>query len=540
MTENHHQDKAMRDEIKRVLNNQKSDDKLLSLLVSTKPRASTDFQNNLEDKLIEQLTVKNKHSGDTIMTEFNDKPKHKKKPSRLPFTLVAAVIAIVLVGGLILFTTSNRGTPYDSYDIPEGIALTATQIINNATATGIARDTGQNIVATPTPITDPFILTATAIIEDATATAIAPYLATNTPSITPDTFMLTATSITNENLQDTPDNFGRFLIALRDIELNEVITDEMVTTVQYDFEDTNWFMDEDNPGAIYFNNEATVIGQRASTFIPYHQPIHSNNITESQNCEDSVLACAILDESSVLMGLNITDRTALTLPLGTRVDVIAALQYIDIGDESQAIVDTSDLPLDIVPSITIDTIVSNAILLNAEDIGDTITVTIALSPQDAMVLEYILEAGLPLRFAPHIEQSEQTNQSLRFSPDYPQTTDGLAIISIPLEQVNTDNVVNIGDTFDIQFSILPDAEDLILATPQAGDVIYNRSSSPISNCCGILEIENTTVLYVGSGTSDFPNPANDDSLFMSISVNPNDAWIVDWYVNNGAEFTLNP
>ncbi|GAB5491355.1 MAG: hypothetical protein Phog2KO_15700 [Phototrophicaceae bacterium] len=599
MTENHHQDKAMRDEIKRVLNNQKSDDKLLSLLVSTKPRASTDFQNNLEDKLIEQLTVKNKYSGDTIMTEFNDKPKHKKKPSRLPFTLVAAVIAIVLVGGLILFTTSNRGTPYDSYDIPEGIALTATQIINDATTTAI--------VSYPPTVVENFGLTATAIIENVTATAMANnnQQVQATTTITP-----TATPITNENLQDAPDDFnsvviavrniqagieitsedvtlidfpsdstpsnvfsniddviglvaqthiqaeaplrtyllaeayredfGRFLIALRDIELNEVITDEMVTTVQYDFEDTNWFMDEDNPGAIYFNNEATVIGQRASTFIPYHQPIHSNNITESQNCEDSVLACAILDESSVLMELSVIDRSALALPLGTQVDIIAALQYIDIGDESQAIVDTSDLPLDIVPSITIDTIVSNAILLNAEDIGDTITVTIALSPQDAMVLEYILEAGLPLRFAPHIEQSEQTNQSLRFSPDYPQTTDGLAIISIPLEQVNTDNIVNIGDTFDIQFSILPDAEDLILATPQAGDVIYNRSSSPISNCCGILEIENTTVLYVGSGTSDFPNPTNDDSLFMSISVNPNDAWIVDWYVNNGAEFTLNP
>lgn len=539
MNENHHQDKAMRDEIERVLNNQKSDDKLLSLLVSTKPIASTSFQTNLEDKLIEQLTVKNKHSGDTIMTEFNDKPKHKKKPSRLPFTLVAALIAIVLVGGLILFTTSNRGTPYDSYEIPAEFALTATQIINDATATDIAQDSGQSFVPTNTPSITPdsFMLTATAIIEDATATAMENnnQQVQATTTITP-----TATPITNENLQDTPDDFGRFLIALRDIELNEVITDEMVTTVQYDFEDTNWFMDEDNPGAIYFNTETAVIGQRASTFIHYHQPIHSNNVTVAENCEISVLACTTLDEGSVLMELSVRDRSALALPLGTQVDIIAALQYIDIGDESQAIIGINNLPSDIVPTITMETIISNATLLDIDSTGDNVLVTIALAPQDAILLQHMQEADVPLRFTPHIEQAEQTNQALQLLPEYPRTEDGLAVVAIPLEQINNDDVINVGDRLNIQFSI-SDVEQIIDITaqpeiePESGDVIvFDRGIAT-----NYLEIYNTEVLYIERGTSEHPN-ATDNNLFMTITINPDDAWIVNWYVNNGAEFTLNP
>ena len=229
----------------------------------------------------------------------------------------------------------------------------------------------------------------------------------------------------------------------------------------------------------------------------------------------------------------------LVLPLGSRVDAIAALQYVDVDETSQLIVDEDDLPLDIVPTIMINTIVSNAILLNVEDSSDTITVSLALLARDADVLRYMLEANVPLHFVPHTDYSELFFDD-SISSEYPLTEDGLAIVFIPLTQVNTNTIVNIGDIFDIQFSILPDETDLLSAipTPQAGDVTNLNSLTPYS--ANILEINDSSVIYVGRGSEDYPNPSGDDSLFMAISVNPDDAWIVDWYASNGANFNLRP
>ncbi len=522
MTENHHPDKEMLDEIERVLKHQASDNKLLTKLSQTVPQSRSDFQNSLEDSLIAQLsaTTPKTDSGDEFMKLYDEKSKRKKnKSSRLPFTLVAAVIAIALIGGLILITSLNNSTEPYADSLPEGMALTTTQLINEAIATGGTSTIG--------------------ILE------VLP--ATFTPTPVPDNFNLTATAIANIEDERTSDDFTRVVIALRDIELNETITDDMITTVQYDTEDA-WGLAEDNQGTFYYNNEGIVIGQRASTFIPAHNPITSNNVTETQNCEHEELELAHLGCSTVDFGYrimtfttnnSITDATPLILPLGIRVDVITALQLIEIGDRLR-IVDEDDLPLDIVPFIRMTAIVSNAILLNVEGRGDDMTVTLALSEDNAVALEHILQSNTPIYFRPHVDNTELLFDEEISSSVYPLTENGLAMVSISLTQVNTDTVVNIGDIFDIQFSILPDETDLLSAipTPQAGDVTNLNSLTPYSG--NILEINDSSVIYVGRGSEDYPNPSGDDSLFMAISVNPDDAWIVDWYASNGANFNLRP
>lgn len=654
MTENHHQDKEMLDEIERVLNHQAPEKELLTTLSQTVPKANTNFQNDLENNLIAQLTKtrQKQETGEEFMKLFDEKSKRKNQPSRLPFTLVAAVIAIALVGGLIFFTAiNNSGEPYNADSVPEGIALTATQLINDATATSIARNTGQSIIATETP--DAFLPTATAIVGDATATAMA-YNNENLSNSGQDScyyiglvenyavnegdtlfsiaenFEVDAETVITANclgdstsiqvgqilqipietvpvviaIQDIPagveitsnhvtiinfpasstpsnvfsniddvvgliaqttlrgegairtylvadtyrEDFLSVVIALRDIELNETITDDMVTTVQYDLDDA-WALAENNRGAFYYNNEGVVIGQRASTFIPYHQPVHSNNVTEAQNCQHAeaeieLLGCSTIDYGYTIMTFTtndaITDATPLVLPLGTRVDVIAALQFIDIDETPQLIVDEDDLPLDIVPFIRITGIVSDAILLNVEGRGDDMTVTLALLLEQSSALQYMLEADVPLHFVTHVDNSGLLFDEAISSPEYPLNENGLAIISIPLAQINTDNVVNMGDTLDIQFSIF-DADGrasalLFDSNPASGDVIVfdNLLSQTY------LEIHETQVIYVGRGTEEFPNPADDDSLFMAIAVNPDDAWIVNWYIYNGANFNINP
>lgn len=518
MTENHHPDKEMLDEIERVLKHQASDNELLTKISQTIPQARSDFQNSLEESLMAQLsaTTPKTESGDEFMKLYDEKSKRKKnKSSRLPFTLVAAVIAIALIGGLILITSLNNSTEPYADSLPEGMALTTTQLINEAIATGGTSTIG--------------------ILE------VLP--ATFTPTPVPDNFNLTATAIANIADERTSEDFTRVVIAIRDIELNETITADMVTTVQYDTEDA-WGLAENNQGTFYYNNEGIVIGQRASTFIPAHNPITSNNVTESQNCEHEELelahlGCSTVDFGYTLLTFNTSDAMPLVLPLGSRVDAIAALQYVDVDETSQLIVDEDDLPLDIVPTIMINTIVSNAILLNVEDSSDTITVSLALLARDADVLRYMLEANVPLRFVPHTDYSELFFDD-SISSEYPLTEDGLAIVFIPLTQVNTNTIVNIGDIFDIQFSILPDETDLLSAipTPQAGDVTNLNSLTPYS--ANILEINDSSVIYVGRGSEDYPNPSGDDSLFMAISVNPDDAWIVDWYASNGANFNLRP
>ena len=104
MNENPQQDKALDDAIERRVHGKKaSGNELIDTLSAAKPKADPAFMANLEDRLMAEFSSKEKES---------KMLKRKERPSkfgRWPLTMAAAIMAIVLVGGLAFFMQADSG-----------------------------------------------------------------------------------------------------------------------------------------------------------------------------------------------------------------------------------------------------------------------------------------------------------------------------------------------------------------------------------------------------------------------------------------------
>ncbi|MCA9915916.1 MAG: SH3 domain-containing protein, partial [Anaerolineae bacterium] len=147
MNENHTKDGQRIRQINRVLETlQPSGDALLDELTDLAPQANRSFQDGLQERLLQELE---REQGENNMQMTTTLENHKiRQTSRLPLTLAAAVLAVVLIGGALI--TINNSTAPDNQPFGQG---------------------GQAI-ATRTP--DAFMLTATALIQGATETVTAP------------------------------------------------------------------------------------------------------------------------------------------------------------------------------------------------------------------------------------------------------------------------------------------------------------------------------------------------------------------------------
>ncbi len=147
MNENHTQDRERIRQIDGVLETrQPSGDRLLDEMADLAPRANRSFQDALQERLLQELE-REQGENNMQMTTTHEKQKIRRT-SRLPLTLAAAVLAIIVIGGALV--AINNATPPNSEPFAQG---------------------GQMIV-TRTP--DAFMLTATALLQGATGTVEAP------------------------------------------------------------------------------------------------------------------------------------------------------------------------------------------------------------------------------------------------------------------------------------------------------------------------------------------------------------------------------
>jgi hypothetical protein len=229
------------------------------ILNNTKAKADAAFQNNLEEQLIARLHEKYDTNEDNPMMT---KKKREHSVSRLPLTLAAAIIAIVLIGGLVILlnrSSNNAVTFLDPSREPDRFELTATELIRTVTQ-GASLQLG-----TPVATSDPFLLTATALIQGATQTQQAQQsglLPTPTPA----------------PMNANDDTGIPVMVAARDIAVGQVITAEMVYRVYWSREVANAAIEANPSYGGLFGNWEDVIGQKAQVFIPQWHPIQAEMI----------------------------------------------------------------------------------------------------------------------------------------------------------------------------------------------------------------------------------------------------------------------
>lgn len=118
------------------MNNNHPDNDLLNALNHTLPEAEKAFQDNLEEQLMAQLqeTSTRQNVEDITMRLFSEKQKRTQGSARSFLTLIAAVIAIGITGGLLLFVQGSSNLTlqeavcdysgeYHSYQVQSGDTL---------------------------------------------------------------------------------------------------------------------------------------------------------------------------------------------------------------------------------------------------------------------------------------------------------------------------------------------------------------------------------------------------------------------------------
>lgn len=234
-----------------------------------------------------------------------------------------------------------------------------------------------------------------------------------------------------------------FVIARRDIELNDIITEDMVTTIYYENVEDAWALADANGGVFYWSSAEQVIGQQASSYIREFEPLTTANISDPQACGDN--CAAILPNDTVAIALVTDDPTVLSMPIGSRVDVLIAFQSIEINDSIQISPNVNNFPSGSLTEIILDRTIRDALIVYTETEDDEITAVLAMYPQDATILTYLLDAGVPNRIVPHVEGTSEVSSNA--SQPYIDDTVALAIhisaldsISLPFEVVTGDSV----------------------------------------------------------------------------------------------------
>ena len=325
-------------------------------LQTTMPQASQIFQKQLEDDLITRL--KAKQSKEQDMTTLS-MPSKQNKLWQLPITLVAAIIATVLVGGVII-TMSQLPV----FDTP---APYAAQIETDG-------ETGEGLTST---VTDDYTTVYLAARDIAMGDTINESMIYETQWKVADV----------EALEDMGN-----LVSSRPIEA-------------------------------LIGKEATTFIPRFSPIrnAQFVTPYACTNQVASL-CESDRNAI-IIQPNTVAVSLPISDmdRAATALRAGQQVDVIAAMLFVDIDGEFQEPIPDGTLPETegMTPQVALNRVVNGATVLQVgtfpqdSDIAtqapnlanNDMIITLAVSPQDAEVLTFLAENKMPMVFTPTITAS---------------------------------------------------------------------------------------------------------------------------------------
>lgn len=211
-------------------------------------------------------------------------------------------------------------------------------------------------------------------------------------------------------LEDTiTDNlFSPLVIARQDIPLNTRITEDMLLTVLV----PNDFMDELQPPLSSFMNVISsselAIGQQVTALIRQYEPVLMENLSDP--CRGS--GCTIMLPGSIPISLTTDSQTPLSMTPGQHIDILMPLQYVTRFNGEKQVVTEANLPLDVVPELRLETIISDAILVLAQSTGDTVMVAIAVKAPDYVMLERLQDSGQSMYFVPHVPLVERTNNTI--------------------------------------------------------------------------------------------------------------------------------
>jgi flagella basal body P-ring formation protein FlgA len=265
-------------------------------LASTQPKANSEFQQRLEETLIERLEARKKPMNNTVVVE----PKTPRRRFSLPATLVAAMLA-VLFGGVIfsgMYRAPNGNSaapilspertaeavaqvPFTPTALPpqmgeiDPFILSATAVVE--TATGVVLDltrTADEIFLVPSESTqdiDPFALSATALVATSTQQVLDLTISPTPPPA--EGLFITFTPVEPQVMvvTTTPMPVIDIVVAVQPIARGQVITEDMVAV--------RVFPEEYAPITAIGDVQA-VVGQVASTDIVRELPVLSSMITD--------------------------------------------------------------------------------------------------------------------------------------------------------------------------------------------------------------------------------------------------------------------
>ena len=203
--------------------------------------------------------------------------------------------------------------------------------------------------------------------------------------------------------QDTT-NLMPVVIALQDIPLGTTISADMVSLAYWPNELAMDYASA-NAGQWYLGSLEDVIGQQSRTLIPALAPVASQQIGEYIECPRGNAGCMIIaDSNNVALVVYTHDLAAVNYSAGQAVDIVVSIPYQLLSDENLIPEAVNSDEHFIARSI------SNAIVLRTELLhpeGEPIvTLMLAMPPQDATVLQWMDDAGLPYLFVPHLEGAE--------------------------------------------------------------------------------------------------------------------------------------
>lgn len=166
-------------------------------------------------------------------------------------------------------------------------------------------------------------------------------------------------------------------------------------------------------------------------------------------------------QASVLLPVSISEVIASGIRERDTVDLVVSMLFVDADETFQTVqppgevmdalgsMDVSPPCPSAEPCTVTQTVVQNAMILNIEEGPTDMMVTLIVSPEDMIAINWLLEANLPYILRRTIPESAQL-------PSYPGVIpDGMWLSEIPLEQIqsvafNTQE----GDLVDITFSFL--------------------------------------------------------------------------------------
>jgi Flp pilus assembly protein CpaB len=550
MNENHNHDKAMEDAIERVVHGKKaSGDALMDALGQTSPKADPAFIANLEERLMAEFST-TKTKKELAML------KRKEKPGRFgrwPLTMAAAVIAILLVGGLVIFTqqkpmeTANADNPTATaipmvpvviaiQDISKGVEITpamvdvilypaevaptgafpevnsvigyfaatniyaeeivlARKLLENsepdvAPTASVGRQEPVSVMSnapdvvgcsSDTKLFSPIngqIINAAITIEASTFAERfgQAKLEISGPSTNSEYIVLTTmtealarpseigqfvpaqyeegeyrlrlgsfdiygnqTGLCNITIYISDDlslNEGELqpvVIAVRDIPMTATITEDMVSLVYWSPELAREYTAE-NRGQWYATNLEDVIGLKSQVYVPAFEPVSRDDVSSDFGCDETSDSCRYpIPNDYIGIIYQTTDLAIMNFPTGAHVDVVTAMLFSDIENGVLAC-QGCEAGTNLVMQRTI----SDAIILHKElinpDGNQEVVATLAVREQEANVLLWMDEAGLPIMLVPHMEGIETSvAQSQSFNP----AAEAPYYVAIPINQIES-------------------------------------------------------------------------------------------------------